>query len=101
MITTPQLGSTSTMSERRELMQPKEVANLLGVSTKTLERWRADRIGPPWLRLPGSGPRPRLRYSRNAVHVWVKSQLQTTDANVELLDKASLSDPMRQDATPT
>jgi excisionase family DNA binding protein len=39
-----------TSSERRWL-KPDEVARLLGVSTRTLRRWREAGTGPAWRRL--------------------------------------------------
>lgn len=54
------------------IMSPKALAELLEVSTKTLERWRIARdrdgkTGPAWHKLPGSS---LIRYSRADVLSW-------------------------------
>ncbi len=38
-------------TRRRDWMQPKEVAEMLGVSPVTLRYWRMISIGPPYVRL--------------------------------------------------
>lgn len=43
------------------LLSPGEAAKLLGMSPRTLERWRSQGSGPPWLRM-GSGQQPVVRY---------------------------------------
>jgi predicted DNA-binding transcriptional regulator AlpA len=49
------------MTER--LLTPKEVARELGVTERTLARWRAAGFGPVWCRV---GPR-LVRYDRESV----------------------------------
>lgn len=54
------------------IMSPKALAEILEVSTKTLERWRIARerdaeTGPAWHKLPGSS---LIRYSRADVLSW-------------------------------
>ncbi|UPL13050.1 helix-turn-helix domain-containing protein [Microbacterium galbinum] len=54
------------------IMSPKALAEILEVSTKTLERWRdarsrGDEVGPVWHKLPGSS---LIRYSRADVIEW-------------------------------
>lgn len=54
------------------VMSPKTLAEILEVSTKTLERWRDARArgegaGPVWHKIPGSS---LIRYSRTDVIEW-------------------------------
>ena len=54
------------------IMSPKTLAEILEVSTKTLERWRDARArgegaGPVWHKIPGSS---LIRYSRTDVIEW-------------------------------
>lgn len=48
--------------EKRNLLRQKEVAAVLGVSTKTLGRWRELKEGPPWTTLGGSVYYPRAAF---------------------------------------
>lgn len=53
------------------LLDREEVARLLGISPRTLDRWHLLRKGPPRIRYGGSG---HVRYRRSAVEKWVLSQ---------------------------
>ena len=48
------------------LLDSREVAAFLKVSESTLSRWRADRKGPPFLRVGGI-----TRYRFDAVEAWL------------------------------
>ena len=50
------------------LLDTREVAAYLKVSESTLSRWRADRKGPPFVRLGGI-----TRYRADAVETWLGS----------------------------
>lgn len=54
--------------EPQELLTPKEASAHLSVSEKTLERWRAERTGPPFHKL---GPR-LVRYAVADVDSWMR-----------------------------
>ena len=49
-----------------DLITEAELANQLGRSVRTLKRWRAQRIGPPYIRLGRE-----VRYRRDAVRSWL------------------------------
>jgi excisionase family DNA binding protein len=51
----------------RELLTSKEVATLLGVSTATLSRWRANGDGPPALSVGGI-----YRYRPALIEKWIE-----------------------------
>lgn len=48
------------------LLTPKQVADLLQVTTDTLEAWRAKRQGPEFIKL-GAGKRSPVRYPAQAL----------------------------------
>jgi DNA-binding transcriptional MerR regulator len=55
-------------------LKPKDAAAMIGVSTKTLQRWRKLSLGPPYRRI-GDGPRPTYRYEESAVRTFLDSRL--------------------------
>ena len=64
--------SSQEFEQMPMIMSPKALAEILEVSTKTLERWRdararGDEAGPVWHKLPGSS---LIRYSRADVVEW-------------------------------
>lgn len=54
--------------EREALADPRDVAEFLGVSTKTLRNWRASGRGPRYLRVGG------VKYAWSEVEEWVEAQ---------------------------
>lgn len=50
------------------LLDSREVATYLKVSESTLSRWRADRTGPPFVRMGTIA-----RYRLDAVDAWLES----------------------------
>lgn len=64
--------SSQEFEQMPMIMSPKALAEILEVSTKTLERWRDARgrgveAGPVWHKIPGSS---LIRYSRADVIAW-------------------------------
>jgi predicted DNA-binding transcriptional regulator AlpA len=51
-----------------------EVAQLLQVSTKTLEKWRVTGAGPAFVRLG----RRCVRYTRESIEAWVGDEMRST-----------------------
>jgi hypothetical protein len=51
------------------LLTPNEAATLLRISPKTLEKWRADDEGPPWVTV---GKR-HIRYDPADLAIWLKT----------------------------
>jgi excisionase family DNA binding protein len=54
-----------------DLLTKQEVADLLHVSRRTIDRWTAAGKGPPSVVLPASG---RRRWQRRAVLAWLQQQ---------------------------
>lgn len=59
-----------------QMLTPAEVAAQLGVTPRTLQRWRAEGRGPEWRRLsPKVGPRLRggpIRYPVAGLRAWLR-----------------------------
>jgi len=53
------------------LLPQQQAADTLGKTVRTLENWRARRIGPAWTRIGG-----RIYYREAALLDWIKSQEQ-------------------------
>lgn len=51
-------------------LSEKDVAARLGVTTRTLQRWRVSGEGPEWVR---TGPR-MVRYSDAAISAWAEGR---------------------------
>lgn len=59
---------------RRNLARPAVVAEFLDVTEKTLENWRAQETGPPFIRINGR----LVRYDMDAVEAWLADRAVTT-----------------------
>jgi phage terminase Nu1 subunit (DNA packaging protein) len=55
------------------LLTQAETAHVLSVSERTLEAWRAQDKGPPWLRI-GEGKGKGVRYDHEKLKAWVAEQ---------------------------
>lgn len=54
-----------------DLLDRHEVARLLRVNPRTLDRWHLLRIGPPRISLAGH----KVRYRRSALNTWLSDQV--------------------------
>ena len=57
------------MLEQSDLIKKQVLASEWGLSPKTLDNWRSQGVGPPYLRLRGT-----VRYSRAACTRWLAEQ---------------------------
>jgi excisionase family DNA binding protein len=55
-----------------------ELAEMLGLSAVTLEKWRTSRVGPPFLRLGRC-----VRYRREDVDAWLVARLQSNSEGAQ------------------
>lgn len=55
-------------------LSPKQLADQLCISEKTLERMRKDGSGPPYIRTGSK----RIRYPIQGLDAWVEARLQST-----------------------
>lgn len=46
----------------------KEVSEYLKIALTTLQRWRSQKFGPPWIKLPTGA----VRYNESDVKAWVQ-----------------------------
>lgn len=67
-------------TETTVLMTSEQLAGLLGITHKTIRRWRQTGDGPRHIKL-GTGPKARVRYRTSDVNKWLDSQarLSTSD----------------------
>jgi len=72
------------------LLTQQQLADLLGISERSLERWRSEQQGPPYVPLVGGGT---IRYRLCDVEQWLEDQLvRPTRSHVRLNDSnASMS----------
>ena len=68
--------------KEHQLVNTKEAAKLLGVSTRTLCEWRIRRKGPPYCDLSaGKGKQACIRYSLKDLQKWIKENtIRTGDS---------------------
>lgn len=79
----PALSTTSVDGRRTRvfmnslhfrLLSTRDVADLLGVSARTVEDWRALSVGPPYIRM---GTRT-VRYRSDSLEEWIASRQSDT-----------------------
>ena len=67
---------STEIPEAQEWMSPKTASALYEISTITLERWRANGVGPAYTKL-GTAPNAPIRYRRKDFEAWVTANLVT------------------------
>jgi predicted DNA-binding transcriptional regulator AlpA len=66
---------------KHPLLKTSQAAQLLGLSVRTLIRYRASGGGPPFVRC-GSGLRGTVRYRREDLEAWLASRTRKSNAEV-------------------
>jgi predicted DNA-binding transcriptional regulator AlpA len=61
----------TTASQASALLKSRDVAQLLGVSSSSLSRWRSTNTGPTWINLNGNP-----RYRREDLKSWIEKNAQ-------------------------
>ena len=56
-----------------KMLTSKQVAEKLGLSEKTVSRWRSEGVGPPYHKLGFSRLSP-VRYDPDALETWMKER---------------------------
>ena len=58
------------------LLSTRQTARMLGMSERTLERWRDEGCGPPHycISAGGRGSRHYVRYRRSEVEAWLRER---------------------------
>lgn len=59
------------------LLDPRQAAEMIGVSPASLARWRVQGDGPPYLKLGGS-----VRYRLSSVEQWLTASERRSTADV-------------------
>jgi predicted DNA-binding transcriptional regulator AlpA len=65
------MASSTSITDKDRLLTEVQAADLLRLSTRTLQAWRSQRVGPPFVRAGRA-----IRYDRSALVAW------TTDNTV-------------------
>jgi predicted DNA-binding transcriptional regulator AlpA len=63
-------------------LRSKEVAELLGVSEKTLANWRWQGRGPAFIKLPGKSGKGGVRYDGATVLQWREDHVQRSTSDI-------------------
>ncbi len=53
------------------MLTPKQVAEMLGITPRTLDNWRAEKKGPPYYKVEGF-----IRYNEEEIMKWLESRKQ-------------------------
>lgn len=64
------------MNTDENLISKKQLSEKIGVSTKTIEKWR--KLGMPVILIDGSGKRPIQRFIYSEVLGWMSQQNKNT-----------------------
>lgn len=56
-----------------KLITPAEVAEMLAVEEKTLNKWRSLGKGPKYVKLDPTSPRSKVRYKLADVEAWIRA----------------------------
>ena len=67
------MPTTSATSPLNEFLTKEQLARELGRSTRTLDRWHVQRIGPPRTKVRGS---KLILFKKNTVSEWLESQAE-------------------------
>lgn len=70
---------------RRVLLKPAAVADQLGVTTKTLARWRVSGKGPRFVKMKSGG----IRYDQADIDAEIAAQLRCSTSDVRTEDRAA------------
>ena len=74
------------------LLTPREVSKILGKATSTLQKWRHDRIGPPWFMR-----QKRVYYWQSRVYAWLEHGSPMSASSPETPDTGVVSIHNRTD----
>lgn len=75
------------LAGRDELLRSKQVAEILAVRTRVLTIWRANGLGPPFVKISARS----IRYSRKGLEEWIAAGLFDTTIGLEDLDGDDLA----------
>ena len=67
------MPTTSATSPLNEFLTKEQLARELGRSTRTLDRWHVQRIGPPRTKVRGS---KLILFKKSTVSEWLESQAE-------------------------
>lgn len=73
-----EINKTNTKFKQLIALNQKQAADVLGVSSSTLESWRKNGIGPTYKQVVnGSSGKGRILYSKTALAEWLANTIKT------------------------
>lgn len=66
------MGKPGRPPKNDRLLTPKQAGELLGLEPKTLQHWRTERRGPPYVKL-SEGQRGHIRYRESDILAFMRS----------------------------
>lgn len=63
-----------------ELLTNEQTADLLGIRPNTLEVWRCNAKGPPFIKM-GTHPSSPIRYQRSRVMAWIEANTHNSTSS--------------------
>lgn len=76
--------SQATQNDQESLVSETEAARLLDVSVRTLQAWRVQDAGPPYVRVGRL-----IRYARASLLAWIRSRTHTPSGQSRLSNQMS------------
>jgi predicted DNA-binding transcriptional regulator AlpA len=70
-----------TADSSDQLCKPGAAAQVIGVTTKHLARWRMTGKGPRFIKL-GAAPQSQIRYRRSDIDAWLDEQARNSTTAV-------------------
>jgi len=78
------------VSSSRTLLEPEQVAAILGVSCNTLNNWRVRKSGPRYMKAGNK----LVRYPSDLLQEWIESQIRSTNDNANSQEEREVGVPL-------
>ena len=75
-ITLDQINEINPKFKNLICLNQKQTAEILGVSSSTLENWRKESVGPQYKKID-NGKKGRILYPKNSIIEWLSQTVKT------------------------
>lgn len=75
-MTTEEINMIDPLYKKLVCLNQKQTANILGISSGSLENWRKEGIGPSYKKIE-NGKRGRVLYPKSAIVEWLNNTIKT------------------------
>lgn len=75
-MTTEEINMIDPAYKRLVCLNQKQTADILGISSGSLENWRKEGIGPSYKKIE-NGKRGRVLYPKSAIVEWLNNTIKT------------------------